>query len=146
MMTEENQEQEKQAFPPVRPVFLSIICIFTFLGSGFMAMSFFFAGTFHDLIIKITREPEFQLPGVEIFQNTPAWAFLAGSILYLTSLCGGIFIWNLKKIGFHIYTSSQIALLFLTSFYVYPGGLPSGDLLFTSTFILLYSMHLRIMR
>lgn len=145
-MNEENNEQEKRVLPPVRPVFLSIICILTFIGSGFMAMSFFFSGIFHQLIIQITRQPEFQLPGMEMFENTPAWAFVTGSVFYLISFLGGIFIWNLKKVGFHLYTSSQIALLFLTSFYVYPGGLPSGDLLFTSSFILLYSMHLRIMK
>lgn len=145
-MTEEPNEPQKQVLPPGRPVFLSIICVLTFLGSGFMAMSFFFSGVFHQTILKISQSPGFQIPGIELFQNTPPWTFIIGSIFYAISLIGGIFIWNLKKIGFHLYTTSQIALLFLTSFYVYPGGLPSGDLLFTSSFVLLYSMHLKIMQ
>jgi hypothetical protein len=145
-MTEETHEQEKQVRPPARPVFLSVICILTFIGSGFMAMSFFFSGVFHDLIVKLSKSPELQFPGMELFQYTQPWAFLTGTLFYLASLAGSIFMWNLRKIGFHIYTSSQLALIFLTTFFIYPGGLPSGDLLISSTFILIYFMHLRFMR
>ena len=145
-MEEEINEKEKQVTPMVRPVFLTIICVLTFLGSGLMAISFFFTGIFHELVLKVVENPEFKMPGVELFQKTAAWAFVTASIFYTISVIGGIFMWNLKKVGFHLYTAAQIGLLFLSSYYIYPGGLPTGDLLFATTFVLLYAMHLKIMQ
>ncbi len=143
---ESPMSEQRQAIPPGRPAFLTFLCILTFIGSGMLTFSFFFAGLFRPMIVKITELPEFKLPGMEVFKNTPSWVFLLGAVLYAFSLAGSILIWNLRKMGFHVYTVAQIALLFLSTFLIYPGGLPSGDLLFTASFILFYGMHLRFMK
>lgn len=146
-MAEDPQELQRQVVHQRRPVFLTILCILTFTGSGLMMMFFLNTGVFYDLSVQLSEILDTKSPGIRnLIRNTPPWVFLVGAILHAVSLLGGIFCWHLRKIGFHLYTIAQISLLFLTSFFIFPGGLPSGDLLFTSSFILLYALHLRIMK
>ncbi|MCX6273336.1 MAG: hypothetical protein NTU44_19370 [Bacteroidetes bacterium] len=143
---EELQESNRPEPVRSRPVFLSVLCIMTFIGSGFIFFSFLFVWAFYRLILEMADLPQFQMPGIEIFKNSPRWVFFAGAVFYGASFIGAILIWHLKKAGFHVYTLAQIALLFLTSLFMYPGGLPSGELLFSLFFVLLYAMHLRFMK
>ena len=66
-------------------------------------------------------------------------------VLSLASLLGAIMMWNLNKMGFHIYALSNLLLLLVPAFMLsMPAGW--GNIFLTGGFIALYGMHLREMK
>ncbi|MEI6575008.1 MAG: hypothetical protein WCO63_02400 [Bacteroidota bacterium] len=131
---------------PKRTPLLSFLLILSFAGSGMMLFAFLMIGLFYDNFVLITQSPALIMPGKEIVVNTPPWAFFFGFLFYSLSLSGTIYMWQLKKTGFHIYTLSQFFLLFLSTYVIYPREITLGDLLFSVMFVLLYATHLKLMK
>lgn len=78
--------------------------------------------------------------------DTKYWLFLA--ILYIGSLVGVVRMFKGDKIGFHIYSISQILILINSSVYLYHVQPQSGffsDLMLTAIFILLYYLYFKRM-
>ena len=74
------------------------------------------------------------------------WLILA--LLFVGSLVGVIRMFKYDKIGFHIYSISQILMLINASAFLYPKQPQSGfvsDLLLTLIFILLYYLYFKRM-
>lgn len=144
--TEENNfEEEADSRIKTRPVLLSVVCVLSFIGSGMMLFSFSMLGLFHDTFVQMKDLPQFQMAGMEVILATPPNIFLIGAFFYLATIFGTRQMWNLKKIGFHVYTLSQFALIFLSSFYIFSDHFPSGDLMLSASFVLLYAVFLKDM-
>ena len=144
--TEENENRmEAGSRIKMRPVLLSIMCILTFIGSGMMFFSFSMLGLFHEKFVQMKNLPQLQMPGMDIMLATPPKVFLIGAIFYLSSFVGAFLMWKLRKPGFHIYTLSQFALLFLSSFYIFTDHFPAGDLMLSVSFVLFYAVFLKEM-
>lgn len=155
-----------------RPTFLTVLCILTFIGSGWGVLSqlfsFFTAG-----MVDSSVQMEQYSNMVENMENSGTASFLSGFlsstqevlsatmahakeiaiislVLSLLSLCGAILMFNLKRIGFYCYTVAQILMLFVTPFFagfsmiVITGMIFSA--IFTVLFIILYSLNLKYMR
>ena len=126
-----------------RPGFLSVLCILTFAGSGLGML-----GGLFTLIAASMADFLSTVPG---FGNAIEAAAIAGTtysvisvLLSFVSLLGAIFIWNLKKTGFWMYTVAQVAMLilpflFLPSILAMVGFILS--VVFTAVFIILNAVN-----
>ncbi len=113
-----------------RPVFLTVLCILTFIGSG-LGLLFGLIGLVAAGAIESFAQ---YLPvGVDsgIFKSIILIVMLAGS------LYGAIQMWKLKKLGFYIYAGANVILLIM-SFGIF-------GLIFTALFIVLYGLNLKHM-
>lgn len=128
-----------------RPELLSVLCILTFIGSGLGVISNLFVLTSYSSIQELISAGNLTFPGIEIIFSVDKSYFLTGFILSSISLFGAYNMWNLKKIGFHIYTIAQIFLLIVPYFYFHNFGFPYFGLLITATFVFLYKSNLKFM-
>ena len=128
-----------------RPEYLTLLCILTFIYSGMQALSNIVIYSNKDYIIKSLDESSFKLEDIQPLLDMPSDFFLLSFLFYSISLAGALFMWNLKKLGFHIYSLAQIALLFTISIYNPFNTTPIADILITSLFIFLYYRHLKFM-
>ncbi len=142
------EEEKYQNFPEQprkKPELLTILCILTFIGSGFGAFSFLMITMSYEESMAVLKESHFNLPGIEMFLSANYGFFLTGTILYSTSLLGAIQMWKLRKIGFHLYVIAQILLIFMPMVYIKSYGFPIIDPIITATFIFFYSRNLKYM-
>jgi len=149
-MNENNTENITENTPEVkfsgkRPPGLTILCVLTFIGSGMSAISSFFVAGAYNLIplaVKQTPVPDAEALLQMIRSAGPLFFFFMG-ILYLISLAGAIFMFKLKKTGFHVYTLAQLSMLILPSLMISGFELPVSNLLLTGSFVLAYAVNIR---
>lgn len=139
---------ELETNPEVRrPLFLTVLCILTWVGSGTMFLYYIYifwgAAFFADKFAGGT--------------NISSWlnlTLVVGLIAQLFTIAGAVFIWNLRKWGFVIYTIGELVPS-LMSIYMYafmlnttgaglvfafiPAVIPIG-------FVVMYALHLKYMR
>ncbi len=145
----ENIENNNETATPKRPTFLTVLCILTFISAGMGSMSALFTVPFSDIMVEFVKiNPSFDEPmKVELIRVLQAgWSYyLMTFALSLGSLAGAILMWNLKKLGFHFYALSNLGLLFVPMLML---GMPTswGSILFTSSFIAMYAIHLKEMK
>lgn len=135
---------------PERPVLLKVLCILTFIGSGLSFLSnasvYVFFDWFKDLFLNhsdmiwMGSKMDFS----SLFQINRFY-FLLSAILFLLSLVGAMYMWKLNKVGFHLYTLAQIALLIIPKFFIPSYPFPLFPILFSGLFVYLYYSHLRWM-
>ena len=121
--------------PKQRPGLLTVLCILTFVGSG--------VNVFSNLVgmilspIKNLLEPDFFEMALQNIPEEPIKQFVAQAfemaqlaidhifeislsqfILYAASIMGAILMFQLKKLGFYIYSSAQVLLLFVAPVFI----------------------------
>lgn len=133
-----------------RPVFLSVLCVLTFIWSGLMVFSSFvtylmfgelksfFAA--HPNIFSWEPKGAMQL----MFHIHPSFFLLQGIFSGL-SLAGAFLMWNLKKIGFHLYVVAQIILLMIPKIFIHNLPFPFFQLAISFLFVYFYYKHLSFM-
>ena len=155
-----------------RPTFLTVLCILTFIGSGWGVLSQLFSLLFTNLV-DVSAQTEQLNSMMDNMESGAGTSFLSGIlsssqevmqatmmhaksiavislVLSLLSLCGAILMFSLRRIGFYIYTVAQLLLLFVVPYFagfsmiVVMGMLFSA--LFTVVFIILYALNLKAMR
>jgi len=99
-----------------RPKILTILCILSFIGSGMGMIAYLFYGLMFNEVETMIEEGQFAFPGIEILMSGGNKYFLMGSLLYLISFAGVLFMWKMRAIGFHLYTAAQILMLILPFF------------------------------
>ena len=163
---------EKQQCVRLRPVFLTVLCILTFIGSGWGILSNLFSIFTADMLNDnyIQMEQYSTLMGEVEDKGLPSfWAnFLTSSmemaqvamvyareiatmqlVLSIVSLVGAILMFRLRRVGFYLYAAAQILMLFV---FPYFAGFSSvvivslfGSALFTVFFIAMYAVNLKHM-
>ena len=152
--------------PHPRPILLTVLCVLTFIGSGFglfgNLIAMFFA-PFTDLFEPSMLDDAFNHlgnnPGDMIAKEALDLAVLAIEnffaivlskfVLFALSLTGAILMFQMKKIGFYLYIAAQVGFLcvgpiFLGwNIFVSTGILFSG--FFSILFIALYAINLKHM-
>jgi hypothetical protein len=152
--------------PKQRPGLLTVLCILTFIGSGFgvlnnvmgMIMSpikNFLNPEFFEMVLEeVQDEParQFVEQALEIGQKAIEHIFeisLAQFLLYAASLTGAILMFQLKKTGFYIYATAQVLLLFVPAIFLGFNLFVNIGILFSSVFtilfIALYAINLKKM-
>ena len=152
--------------PRPRPVLLTVLCVLTFIGSGFgvfgnlMAM---FASPFLEFLQPSIFEEAFSHlgnnPGDQFIKQALDMGVLALDnflgitlskfIFYALSLVGAIMMFQMKKIGFYLYIVAQVGFLFIGPVFLGWNLFVSIALLFSAffsiIFIALYAIHLKHM-
>lgn len=134
---------------PKRTAFLTILCILTFIWSGMGTMTSLFTTPVSDILVEQVKnyywlDEKSKEEAIKVYEA--GWNYhLPNFALYLCSIAGAIFMWNLKKIGFHFYTASNLGLLFLPILML---DLPIGlvNIMLTVSFIGMYAVHLKEMK
>jgi hypothetical protein len=146
-----DEQQEQQPLPKETSpnlVFLKILCVITFIGSGLGFISYGVIGLIRDFFSSnlslIPDETNRELIGMLL--SAGRMFFFLNAILYAVSLAGAILLWRLKKIGFHLYTASQLLLLILPLAYIKGFPMPGASIFMTILFIWGYSGFLRFMK
>ena len=130
-----------------RPNFLTVLCILTFISAGLTSLVSLITPLFADTIIAFYEtNPAFdETQKSEIMLTVQAgWAYHAPTfLLALCSLIGATLMWQLKKIGFHFYASTNLALLFLPMLMLNLAVSWMG-IAVTIAFIAMYATHYKL--
>lgn len=145
--------QEVSEQQPIRPELLTVLCILTFIGSGmsFLANGFMYL-TIDQWQLAYQEgmfdmfEGQLEMDALEMLLNVNPLFYLIQAVLYCFSVFGAFRMWQLKKIGFHIYTTAQILLLIISKVFLLSQPFPLIPLLLASTFVLLYARNLAVMK
>jgi hypothetical protein len=127
---------------------LKFLCVLTFIGSGMGAFAYGMIAAFYNIFISLepkTWEPE-QQDLIKLLLSGGRLFFLTSGLLYFLSVRGAFLMWQLKKVGFHFYTASQILILIAPLLFIKGFSMPAINVLLTAMFIFAYSAFLKIMR
>lgn len=108
---------------------------------GFLGVSLRYTETMEALNVLYADFPE-----AGYLLSAPHDFFVIATLLMAVSLLGAIFMWNLRKIGFHLYASSQIIYLILPFIYFSGEANHMLNVITTALFVYLYARNLAIMR
>lgn len=135
-----------------RPRMLTVLCISTFIGSGFLIiisilLLFINNVQISDFLMKIAERGAYS-EEMQALLKTFENAIFIGIVklcLYILSLIGAIMIFKLNKSGFYLYVFAQITLLFVSpisnglfEFSIY-------SIIFVILWIILYARYLPLM-
>ena len=121
-----------------RPVFLTILCILTFVGSG-LGVLFGLLGIIGASFMGSLMD---SIPGMGAAMGGTTAYIGVGVALAAASLYGAIMMWKLKKTGFYIYTGANIIGAILPI--VWLGvGFAFMSFLWPVVFIVLYALNLK---
>lgn len=164
-------ENPFESNPVKRPTFLTIVCILTFIGSGWGVLSnlfsLFTAGIMDSMVqteqytslvngIEEGERPAFFASYISSSIATLQATFLhareiaiTNLVLNVISLLGAMLMFQLRRFGFYLYAAAQILLLFVLpyfagfNFYVMTMMLFSG--IFSLLFLVFYTVNLKYM-
>ena len=125
---------------------LTILCILTFIGSGIGVLFFFIVSVYYVTTLEALRLIYSSMPEANFLLEAPREFFIISFLLSALSVIGAILMWNLRKLGFHFYTSAQLVHLIIP--FIYFGGdtNPMLNILLTALFVYLYARNLPFMR
>lgn len=135
-----------------RTSFLTFICILSFINNGWGVINNSIYSFFHTTISDVLSKTEFPKEW-EVFSeamlkllSAGRLFFVVGLILSLTTLLGVFKMWKLQKLGFHIYSISQLVSLIYPMFFLKDFPVPIYSFLLTGGFIAMFATQLKIMR
>lgn len=136
--------------PKNRPELLTVLCILTFIGSGTSLLAngvlYLMFDQFKELI---EQQSVFSLLGSDVdlsfLLDIKSGFFLSQLLIYALSLYGAVQMFQLRKIGFHLYTIAQIALLIIPKIFVPVLPFPFFELMVSAVFVYLYYKNLHLM-
>ncbi|MEN8225387.1 MAG: hypothetical protein ABFS05_08510 [Bacteroidota bacterium] len=131
---------------PKRPQLLTILCILTFIGSGMGVIGFLSVTVNYEASMEALRTLYADLPEASFLLQAPRDFFLISFILMAFSVAGAVFMWNMRKVGFHLYTSAQLIYLALPFIYFHNQANPFLNVILTALFVYLYARNLQSMR
>ena len=151
---EQPEFSENENPQPKRTTFLLVLCILTFIGSGYSLLYYLllpltktqlpemmelYSNFFKDAAIQSQMKEMF-----DFMASIPSWKYLLVALGFAGSVVGAALMLKLRKEGFHVYVISQILIFALLSFLI-GGPMKSTitDILWTITFILLYFLQLK---
>lgn len=164
---------ETQENKPQRPTFLLVLCILTFIGSGWGTLSSLFSlftaglmdGNMQMEQLSSTMNniegsegfasifSNFMSSSMEMVQATMMHAreiAIMQIVLYVVSLLGAILMFQLRRIGFYLYAAAQILMLFILPYFAGFSTLVVAGMLFgafwTLGFIVTYALGLKYMK
>ena len=161
----ENPFDEQQK-PLQRPTFLMVLCILTFIGSGWGVLSNLYSVFTSGFMDNATLHMEQYSNMVNGLEDQSSASFMSGflnssmemlrataihargiailsMVLNLVSLLGGILMFQLHRSGFYVYTAAQVLMLFVLPYLVIMGMLWSAFI--AAIFIVMYALNLKHM-
>lgn len=145
----EDNQNENPEEGAKRPRSLSTLCILTFIFTGLGSLSSIItpitADGVRELIVSSPDYDEVAMSeSLRVIQA--GWSYYLTTLLFtLGSMAGAILMWRLKKIGFHFYAFSNLAMLFLPMLFL-DITISWYAIFFTMSFICFYAFHLKFMK
>jgi hypothetical protein len=135
----------------IKPRLLKVLLILTFIGSGLtMFSNLFLFGFFNQIKAMLAVQgSSYSFMGTTMdlapfFQISSVFYLIQGLLSGL-ALTGAIFMWDMKKIGFHFYALAQISLLIVPKLFIRGLPFPGMELLISFLFVYLYYKFLKVM-
>ncbi len=166
---------EFDTIPPQRPVFLKVLCILTFIGSGYGiingVVTYFKANDISKFVTETKTEINNDISKKKKINDT-ASVSLAGNVVNNMSvmatpdnlrkmaigtvissilcLLGAILMWNLRRVGFYIYTLGTLIIIILP-FYLFGSNFLTNISVGMQSFIgiifvIFYAMNIKSMK
>lgn len=151
-----------------RPTFLTVLCILTFVSTGWGILSGVFSLFTKNLFDGNMQMEQFnsmsgenhspfisQLMGstMEMLQVSVVYGTqinLCNLVLTVITLIGAIQMYNLKRLGFYLYVAAQVLMLFIWPYFAGFSMILVMSMivsaLFTTIFIILYALNLKYMK
>jgi hypothetical protein len=139
---------------PKRSTLLTVFLVLTFIGSGVSFLSSAYVSTSMESVIAYVEDATYEddmaafatilEQSIKTMERVGSGYYGLLTLLYLVSLIGAFFMWKLKKLGFHLYASAQIVLLFIPMVFgvvKFPGLFGTAIL---ALFIYVYARELKI--
>ena len=167
----ENPFDEQQR-PIQRPTFLMVLCILTFIGSGWGVLSNLYSVFTSGFMDNATLHMEQYSNMVNELEDQSSASFMSGFlnssmevllataehareiailslVLNLVSLLGGILMFQLRRSGFYIYTAAQVLMLFILPYFAGFSTLVIMGMLWSAfiaaIFVVMYALNLKYM-
>ena len=159
---------EEQQNKLQRPTFLLVLCILTFIGSGWGTLSNLFSvftAGLTDSSMQMEHYSSMLKGGdsavlSDILSSTMASLqatfvhakeiAVINLVLSVISLLGAILMFQLRRIGFYFYTAAQILMLFVLPYFAGFNFMVLAGMLFSAIFavifIVMYALNLKYMR
>lgn len=167
--------QEFETLPPQRPVFLKVLCLLTFIGSGYgiinSAVTYFKANDISNIVIeaktkmyedlnkkKKAKDPESVNIISKVMNNVSVISTpenlrktaIGNIITSILCLLGAFLMWNLRRMGFYIYTLGTIISIVIP-FYLFGNNflttISAGFASFIGIlFVIFYAMNIKSMK
>ena len=155
---------EEQQNKLQRPTFLLVLCILTFIGSGWGTLSNLFSvftagltdssmlngmdqGAGSAMLSDILNSTMASLQATFVHAREIAVVSLVLSVI---SLLGAILMFQLRRLGFYLYTAAQILMLFVLPYFAGFNFMVLAGMLFSAIFavifIVMYALNLKYMR
>ncbi len=150
--------------PVKRPVYMTILLILSFLNAIYQSISsavlYLFAPSMQKMLDSGQLEESFKtifptmddtmlevmMDNVAVQLTVNPVYYLILVVLFIGSLTGVLLMFKLQRLGFHIYSISQLLMLIAAVVYVVPLQAQNtffNDFLFTLMFILIYHLFLK---
>lgn len=140
---------------PKRPVFLTVLCILSFVAAGFAILGYAaliaVAGVATAAVGKL-EDMAADSGGAMTMSNYSGpsagmtWAYIIiGFLTTLIALFGVIKMWKLKKMGFYLYTGATVVSMIMSIVYTGFGPATFG-LVISVGFIVMYGLNLKSMK
>ena len=141
------EEQNTAVQENKRPVFLTVLCILSFIAAGFAIFGYIIALTAMGAVGALAGSVEGMEGFSEIASAGPSmgmtWAYIiVGFLTTLGALFGVIKMWKLKKQGFMIYTGSTVVSMIMGIVY---SGFSIFGIVISAAFIVMYYLNVKHM-
>lgn len=128
----------------VRPTFLTVLCILSFIAAGLGIIGYITAISLAG--VATAAMSQLEAAAGESFNYTGpsaamTWAYvIVGFATTLISLWGVIQMWKLKKLGFYLYVAASVISMIMGIIY---SGFGVMGVIFPILFIVLYGLNLK---
>lgn len=133
-----------------RPDFLKVLCILTFISSGFsilgsILMTFMGSPEMIDAITTAIEDMGQDASAISRVLEHAIGMGIANALLSMISLAGAILMYNLNRTGFFLYALAQIAMLFVSPIFMGMSEFSIWGMLFNGLWIAMYFSNLKYM-
>ncbi len=156
------EQQNAAGAPAKRPVFLTVLCILSFIAAGFAILGYITAITLMGAATAVVSAADDAFEGMsegaggaysemsEAITSSAGpsigltWAYIIiGFVCVLVSLFGVLKMWKLQKVGFYMYAGASVVSMIMTIVY---SGFGIVGALITVGFIVMYGLNLKHMK
>lgn len=150
-MSEETTQSTENAAPAAeagkRPVFLTVLCILSFIAAGFAIIGYVGVITVMGAASSALGALE-GMEGMEAIESAGpgvgmTWAYIiVGLLCTVVGLIGVLKMWKLKKQGFMLYAGSSVVSMIMGIIY---SGFGIGAVIVPIAFIVMYYLNVKHM-
>lgn len=110
---QKTNEAEKTGRQQTRPVFLTALCLFSFVYFGLFTALFLLGLFYSETITTVIAQ---YLPAEIHPSSGVRWIFAGGFLLHLLGFIGSVLVWKLRKSGYYLIAGACLAVAVFQTF------------------------------